>query len=136
AFGAWGNLQVGHVLDAGVSHASAWTGSAGTWQDLNPALPPGFGGPGQYAQAEAVWSDGVNSEVVGWASNTLAVPPRFEAVLWNGFAGTWSGSSLHPTGADESRANAVFAGRVAGTARFLAGEHAAFWDGSAASFVD
>lgn len=131
ALGGHGNLQVGEVrLVGGLVHASLWSGSAGTWQDLTLYLPPGYGG---FTSAADVWTGGGVTQIVGKAQQ---VPnTEWRAILWESSGGAFTSVDLTPAGATESDALAVWDGKQVGHARLGLNQVAAgIWSGNAASW--
>lgn len=69
-------IQVGHAQIGASRHASLWTGTAGSWEDLRLVLNGLWGD----TLATGVWSDSVNTYVVGSGFNVDT--GRNEALLW------------------------------------------------------
>lgn len=116
-----GNYQAGtvYVNSDGAVHAAAWSGSAASWVDLNPAGA---------LNSEAFASSGIRqggSAVVGGVQ---------QASLWNGTAASWT--SIHPAGATSSQVLGMDGGRQVGWTRSAGVRHAAVWSGTAASRID
>ncbi len=119
ALGVAGGQQVGRTFPGGADHASLWSGTAGSWVDLNPtgaanSIANGVGG-GQQA---------------GYA----VVGSSYRASLWSGTASSWV--DLSPAGASDSAAYGVDAGKQVGNAYFGGIGHAGMWSGTSASWVD
>ncbi|MDQ2986074.1 MAG: hypothetical protein M3R13_05065 [Armatimonadota bacterium] len=80
AEGTNGLHQVGFAagISLGRRSAARWTGTAESYLDLHPFLPPRFNGPG----AES-WAMGIDEfgNIVGWAAD-LSDGGRAKAVLW------------------------------------------------------
>ncbi len=75
AFGVSGGQQVGYANPgASYVHASLWSGTAASWVDLHTFLPAEF----TSSIAYGIWSDGVNTYVVGYGSNGFTSA----ALLW------------------------------------------------------
>ncbi len=129
ALGVSNGQQVGYaILDAvpnpdiyfdGVSHASLWSGTAGSWVDLHPAG----------ARRSAAFGVS-NGQQVGYAD----VGGVRRASLWSGTAGSWV--DLNPAGAGESSAYGVHGGQQVGGAYFDGDYRAILWSGTADSWVD
>ena len=71
-----GGQQVGAAMVDGVFHASLWSGTAASWEDLNTFLPAGYG----ESAALAILNDGSTITVIGGAFNIAE--NRFEAIMW------------------------------------------------------
>ncbi len=100
-------------------HAVLWSGSTGSYVDLEPAAANG---------SEALSLDG--QQECGYATvNGVA-----RASLWSGSSASWV--NLDPTGSTQSWAAAVKDGVEVGNARFNGVIHAGYWTGSASSWVD
>lgn len=118
-YGSSDLYQVGGAAVGGNYQASLWTGSAGSWVNLNPV--------GATASlARGVWG----TDQVGYAI--------FGGVA---IAAKWSGNSasfvnLHPAGATASSAQAIQGAQQGGFATFGGADHAGIWSGTAASWVD
>lgn len=149
------------VLD-GVAHASLWSGTAGSWVDLNPAgatgsVAYGVEGGRQVGSANvggitraSLWSGTSGSWVdlnpagaTGSTSNDVdggnqagsANVGGFDrASLWSGTADSWV--DLNPAGASRSYAYGVYGDIQAGEAYLNGAQHASFWSGTAASWAD
>ncbi len=126
ALGASGTQQVGYFDSDGFggTHASLWSGSAGSLVDLNPAGA---------AASKAFGISG--TQQVGYANLNIGGQ---HAGLWNGSAASFV--DLHPTGAFASTALAtsgpVQVGSAYITTTSASGNHASLWTGSAGSWVD
>ncbi|MCE9558979.1 MAG: hypothetical protein K8R88_08510 [Armatimonadetes bacterium] len=114
-----GTQQVGYVQTGAIVNAGLWTGSAGSWVDINPAGAASSFGLGTSG-----------TQQVGQA-NFAGVT---KASLWTGTAASWI--DLHPIGATGSGAFAVFGGQQVGYANFGGTNQAAMWTGSAVSWVN
>jgi hypothetical protein len=78
AFGVDGGMQCGHVfLDAETDHASVWSGSAATWEDLHLYLNSD---DYAFSTARGIWRSGDTIYVMGDAYNTHT--NNTEAILW------------------------------------------------------
>lgn len=76
AYGVSQGKQVGRLFSAGTGHAVIWSGTAGSWVDLDSILPVNY----SQSNALGVWTDGQTIQVAGYAyNNTLN---RTEAILW------------------------------------------------------
>lgn len=73
--GIWRGQQVGYAVFNN-QRAGLWNGTAGSWVDLSVFLPASF----TLSNARGIWSDPVNTYVVGWGTNS--VTGRTEALLW------------------------------------------------------
>lgn len=128
ATGISGDQQVGHAVfqrQTGPDefehdvYAALWTGTAGSFTNLNPA-------GSTFSLAEDV-SDG---QQVGEAH----IGGQCHAALWSGTATSFV--DLNPAGSTESHAAAVSNGQQVGWA-FIGGRyHAGLWTGTAASWID
>ncbi len=89
AYGVYHGMQVGVCLMDDGYRASLWRGTAASWVDLSAFIPGDFHG----TVAEAVWSDGTNTYIVGHGSNWTT--GREEAILWvNGCAADFDNSGF------------------------------------------
>jgi hypothetical protein len=114
----FGAQQGGFVTVAGFRFASVWSGTAGSWVNLNP---PGATGS-EIAQ--------IRTQQVGQATvNGVGV-----ASLWNGTATSWV--NLNPTGSVGSFARAISGGLQAGNATINGRNRAGFWRGTAESWTE
>jgi len=70
---------VGNAFYGGTFHASLWSGTAASWEDLSLVVP---GGPGSWGETWAlgIWNDDSNTYVAGWGRNIAS--GRDEALLW------------------------------------------------------
>ncbi|MBK7405062.1 MAG: hypothetical protein IPJ41_10605 [Phycisphaerales bacterium] len=118
--GVDGSQQVGQAHPVSSGHAILWTGSAGSWVDLHPAV--------MYSSYAFAVSGG---QQAGFAT---AIGSPDHAALWTGSAASWV--DLNPPGSTQSTAYGVNSGEQVGFARFGQPYHAGIWSGSAASFVD
>ena len=152
-------LQVGSII-VGKPQAAVWSGTPGSWVNLNPpgalysegrgaygdrqigvALFNGFFHGGVWNGTASSWVDltpstAQQSSVVAIHENKQ-VGDAFEvprASLWFGNAN--SRIDLNPAGASHSTARGVDATRQAGSANFGGTDHAGTWSGSAASWDD
>lgn len=121
-YGVSGNQQVGVVN----GHAGLWSGTPGSFVDLNA--------PGWYASSAA----GTNGQDQAGAFWTTQLGPS-HAVLWHGSAGSWV--DLNPVGAYDSGAGPMAAGQQGGSVEFngpngITPPRAGLWSGTAASFVN
>lgn len=122
--------QAGSASTPAFSHAGVWSGSAGSFVDLNPVnwQNSSIGGLAGRKQVGQVWFD------------TDPLNPLFtDAAVWNGTAGSFV--DLAPASSIQSYAAGVSGNVIVGGARVSMGagtyaDHAALWVGSAASFVD
>ncbi len=162
AFAASGGQQAGYVEVGFLYHASLWSGTAGTWVDLNPAgasqsvanaiqggqqagyaLIGGVYRAGLWSGTAGSWADLTPSGLSGAWINAMSVGQQAgyanvggfnHASVWSGTAGSWV--DLHPVGALSSIANAVGGGQQAGYANVGGVLRACLWSGSAATWVD
>lgn len=162
--GAWREIKVGHVLDAGAGtgRATAWIGVQNSPVDLHP--------PGTFeSDANAVWDDLVvglvrsgGYKVARWSLGSgtwtdltpagmqgMALGVDSSGIVGNTWVGTASTSatfwslqgavtSLHPQDAYGSSANDIWAGWQVGYVQLTqeSSLHAALWNGSPQSFID
>ena len=68
--------QVGFTLTAAGRHASIWSGTAASWEDLSLALT----GSWEYSFANDIWADDTTQYVVGYGLNNST--GIVEALLW------------------------------------------------------
>lgn len=112
ALGTDGAQQVGHsVFNGNTLHAGLWTGSAGSWVDLNP-------------------SQATSSEAFAVASGTqvgyIQTNGKQRAARWNNTPGSWV--DLHPANAPFSIAYAINGEGIVGEYSTNQGSQAAIWD--------
>lgn len=118
--GGFGGQQVGYVVGVGQeAHASYWSGSAGSWIDLNPS-----GASRSYALKAS------GSHQVGYAR----MGPTSHAGYWSGTAESWV--DLNPAGAIGSAAFGITGGHQVGLAAIAGQERASRWSGSAETWID
>lgn len=125
AMGVRGGHQAGWVTMDGSQghgrHASIWSGSAGTWIDLNPAVATGG--------SRIYGTDGATQVGLIFAEG------QHRAGMWSGTADSYV--SLHPQEAEWSVAYGVSGGTQAGCIRLADWlPRAVMWSGSADSWVD
>lgn len=101
------------------THASLWTGSAGSWVDLHPA-----GSTDSRANSTS------GTQQVGYAF--IGGSPH--ASLWSGTAASWI--DLNPAGASNSVANDVLGSFQVGYAVFTGQVRAGIWSGTSGSWID
>lgn len=158
------NWQVGFSAVLGHSHASMWSGTAASWVDLHPVT--GYRGSiaASVHGGQIVGWARHNSIAVDHACLWSGTAASFTRLFFDGNssahdvqgghqvgrvplaaiyrqAALWSGSAssivyLHPTGATESSADAVYGARQGGFASFNGIAHASLWSGSANTWVD
>ena len=116
--------QVGYVrvTDTLLEHASAWTGTAGSWVDLHPA------GATQ-SRATAVSA----GHQTGY-THVITVGGVYHASLWSGSAESWT--DLSPAGSLSSQGLGSFGAQQAGTAWFGSDTYAGLWSGTSGSWLD
>jgi len=115
-----GEHQYGSVnLGFGVVHAAAWSGSAATFVDINPA-----GSSWSYVLGAG------DGQAVGRA--TFA--GQNHAALWTSGGGSFA--DLHPTGASASEAYACAGGLQCGVAQTPSGSRAWLWSGPGGADLD
>lgn len=151
--------QVGIAVIGGREHAIRWTGSAGSFSDLNWNIHSGaYGISGNKI---AGWIGGDQSRAALW---TIGAPPcdalelgaSYSMALGFGdgqqvgyqgpndvyhYATLWSGTSnsavsLNPPGCQYSTAYCANGGKQGGFAQVDGSYHASLWSGSAASWID
>lgn len=120
AFAVTGTNQGGFAFVPGTGDVAVlWTGSAPSWQNLNP-------------------TGSTESFVYGAAGSQQAGSARIggvvQAGIWSGSAGSWN--SLHPAGSTASVAFATSGSQQAGVAHFNGFGHAGIWTGTAGSWID
>ena len=76
AYAISGGQQAGQARVGGAYRASLWSGTAASWVDLHALLPAEFSSSG----AAGIFTDGVNTYVVGGGHNTLT--GRNETLIW------------------------------------------------------
>ena len=99
-----------------------WSGSAGSYVDLNPT---GF------EVSKAIGTSG--DQQVGYGQGT-ATGGQTHALLWSGSADSYV--DLNPTGFDFSYAYETLAGQQVGYGRVGGRNHALLWSGAADSYID
>lgn len=113
-----GTQQVGFANDGTTFFAALWTGTASSYQSLNP--------PGWSGQATGVW----HGTQVGYGG-------AGHAVVWHGTPGSMVDLQPSGPGRDWSQAFGTSHGQIVGVANFGQVGHAALWTASSASsFVD
>ena len=118
AFATDGAQQVGFADDGTTFFAALWTGTARSYQSLNP--------PGWSGRATGVW----HGAQVGYGG-------AGHAVLWHGTPGSMVDLQPSGPGRDWSQAFGTSHGQIVGVANWGQVGHAALWTGSSASsFVD
>jgi len=110
------------MIDNTTSHAALWSGTPGSFVDLNPRAR-------RYSVAYA--ADGLQQ--AGWTSVGSWPDIYYRAALWSESADSWV--ELPAPGAASSAVYGVCGSRQAGYAS-TTGYHAALWSGTAESFVD
>ena len=121
AYGVSGGQQVGYV---GL-HAGLWSGTAGSWVDLNPA---GF----TSSAAQGI----SGSQQVGYVAGP-ATGGKIHGSLWSGSVSSWV--DLNPTECEYSYGSGASGAQQVGYACGAATggwEHASLWQGTAASWFD
>lgn len=115
------SVQVGYVRSSGIvlQRASLWTGTAGSWVDLNPV-----------GSEDSVAYSVSGSEQVGYSR----IDGRQRASLWTGTATSWV--DLNPPGASGSESFANCGPQQAGYAHVNGVTRASLWSGSPSSWVD
>ena len=115
-----------HVGDEGLSEARMWTGTSGSWVNMDPPFP--------IVISRLFGVDG--GEQAGYIYLLTGSPPSQiqHAGLWRGNSGSFV--DLHPGGAQESAVWAVDGGQQVGYAVIDGGHHAGLWGGTASSWTD
>lgn len=129
ASGVFEDVQVGCAEIGGSSHAGLWHGSADSWVDLGP-----IGSTVSYARA--VYAD---KQVGATTINKIIHEGDWDVIYSNSHASLWSESAdswvdLHPSGASDSRINAILNDVQVGYADFENGRYAGLWRGTAQSW--
>lgn len=103
-------------------HASAWNGTAGSWENLSPD-----------GASESVIFASHGSQQGGYANMDFG---GYRASLWSGTKDSWI--NLHPPGTGDSQIDAMDGTQQVGFVSVGAGgiPHASLWSGTAASWVD
>ena len=160
-----GNQQSGYVWNSGNDErASLWTGSAGSWVNLNPlgstrsrafsandgrqygvAVIDGITRAGLWSGSAASWvdlspADAIDSAIYaaegGQQVGAATIGGLTRAGMWSGTSESWVDLSL-PGGPSYSFAYGVDDGQQVGFGYVPGGQkHAILWSGSAASWVD
>lgn len=160
------NLQVGQAQIGNATRAIIWQGTASSALDVTPssALEAGIAAiSGSWQAGYAVFANSMSRSAVAWQGSAASfrnLHPAAASASWllgtdgQQFVGAatmgdttraalWTKPSpagfvtLHPRDALSSEAKSVAAGYQAGTVTVAAGvTHAAFWQGTAASFLD
>ncbi len=124
-------IQVGFIKPAAqptVKHAGVWHGTAGTFQDINPA---GY----QESDAFSIGSLGYVGYGIPNGDSTDPLAPQTHALLWKGSTVI----DLHPAGAFSSSAYAISGNIQVGSYNTQQDPklgRACMWKGSAGSLVD
>ncbi len=140
AFGIFDNQQVGWadkvVNSVNYSHVGIWSGTAGSWTDINPTgaiYSYAYNTTGDQQVGTAYFGDNMHAPIWGW-----------HAGIWSGTKGSWG--DLNPAGSEYSEANGISGGLQVGTSRVVTyfgggvnpdvNNHASLWNGTAASWED
>jgi len=152
--GLSGGQQVGQAY----GHAGLWTGTPGSWVDLNPAgagwstandvsdlqqVGEAYGHAGLWSGTAGSWVD-LNPAGAAWstANDTSGghqvgqayIDGASRASLWTGAPETWV--DLNPALAEASFAIGISDGRQVGFANFAGVSHASLWSDTPESWVD
>jgi hypothetical protein len=140
------------------THASLWSGSAGTWEDLDPAgggesyaygvsgdqqvgVVDGHAALWKWSETTVSWVDlnpteGGESVAYGVSGDQQVGFANGHAILWKWSGTTVSCVDLSPAGSTSSCARGVSDGQQVGYASTYTGTHAGLWSGTKETWVD